>query len=98
MIKGIDFYNYVLSFAKSFKNVTFKFETIKKIKTENNYAYVETEKDKCSSGYVFNSTNLFNPPINMKNSILQHFEGWVIKTEKPTFNHDIGTLMDFMLH
>ena len=98
MIKGIDFYNHILSFAKKFKNVTFKFENIKKIRTENNVAIVETENTKYSAEYVFNSTNLFNPTINAENSLLQHFEGWVIKTKKPTFNSKIGTLMDFRLN
>ena len=98
MIRGIDFYNHILSFAKTFKNITFKFEKIEKIQTDNNYAFVETEKNKYSSEYVFNSTNLFNPIINTKNSLLQHFEGWVIRTKKPTFNSKIGTLMDFRLN
>tara|TARA_B100000795_G_scaffold261866_1_gene239093 strand:+ start:149 stop:1045 length:897 start_codon:yes stop_codon:yes gene_type:complete len=97
MIKGIDFYNYILSFAKKFKNVTFKFENIKKIRTENNVAIVETENTKYSAEYVFNSTNLFNPIINKENSLLQHFEGWVIKTKKPIFDKSVGTLMDFRL-
>ena len=98
MIKGIDFYNHILSLAKKFENVHFKFENIKTIKTENSYAIVETENTKYLSEYVFNSTNLFNPIINTENSLLQHFEGWVIKTEKPTFNNKIGTLMDFRLN
>lgn len=98
MIKGIDFYNYVLSLAKTFKNVTFKFEKIEKIQTDNNFAFVVTENNKYCAEYVFNSTNLFNPKINTENSLLQHFEGWVIKTKKPTFNSKIGTLMDFRLN
>lgn len=98
MIKGIDFYDHILSLAKNFKNVTFKFENIEKIQTENNNTYVETEYGKYFSEYVFNSTNLFNPSINTKNSLLQHFEGWVIKCEKPTFNSKVGTLMDFRLN
>jgi len=98
MIKGINFYNHILSLAKKFENVTFKFENIKTIKTENNYAIVETDNYKYSSDYVFNSTNLFNPTINTENSLLQHFEGWVIKTVEPTFDNKIGTLMDFRLN
>jgi len=98
MIKGINFYNIVLSLAKKFENVKFKFEKIEKIQTEHNYAFVQTENAKYISEYVFNSTNIFNPKINSGNSLLQHFEGWVIKTENPTFNNKIGTLMDFRLN
>lgn len=98
MIKSIDFYNHVLGFAENFENVTFKYEAIKSIQTENNSALVETGKGKYSSDYVFNSTTLFNPKINKENSLLQHFEGWVIKTKEPTFNSEVGTLMDFRLN
>ncbi|MGK0378402.1 MAG: lycopene beta-cyclase [Patiriisocius sp.] len=98
MIKGIDFYNLVLNFSKKFKNVTFKYESVKQIQTENHCAFVETESNKYAAEYVFNSTKLFNPEINTKNSLLQHFEGWVITTEKPSFNDEVGTLMDFRLN
>lgn len=98
MIKGIDFYNLVLNFSKAFENITFKYENVKQIQIENDIAFVETENEKYAAEYVFNSTNLFNPEINTQNSLLQHFEGWVIKTNKPTFNTEIGTLMDFRLH
>ncbi|MFB9054109.1 lycopene cyclase family protein [Formosa undariae] len=98
MIKGLDFYNHVLSCAKTFKNVTFKFETIEDILSEQNNAIVKTENANYSADYIFNSTNLFNPTINTENALLQHFEGWVIKTDKPTFNDSVGTLMDFRLN
>lgn len=97
MIKGLDFYNYVLNFAEVFKNVTFKYEAIKSFKTEVDKAVVETEVGKYASDYIFNSTNLFNPEITPENSLLQHFEGWVIKTDTPVFNSELGTLMDFRL-
>jgi lycopene beta-cyclase len=97
MIRGIDFYNLVLTYSKEFENVTFKYENVKQIQIENDCAFVETEKAKYSAEYVFNSTNLFSPEINTQNSLLQHFEGWVIKTKKTSFNNEIGTLMDFRL-
>ncbi len=97
MIKGIDFYNLVLGHSKGFENVVFKYESVKKISIEKDTAFVETEKDKYSSEYVFNSTDIFNPEINERNALLQHFEGWVIKTKKTSFNSKVGTLMDFRL-
>lgn len=95
MIRGIDFYKYVLDFAKNFTNVVFKYESIQKISSEENIPFLKTNITTYTAGYIFNSTKLFNPEINTKNSLLQHFEGWVIKTEKPTFNENLGTLMDF---
>lgn len=97
MIQGKDFYDFVLSFAESFENITFKFENIVAIKSDQAEATVETEKDVYQSQYVFNSTSLFNPEINTKNSLLQHFTGWVIKTKEATFDDKVGTLMDFTL-
>lgn len=97
MIQGIDFYQFVLSFAKDFENVSFKYENILKIESEEEEGLLETENGKYFAEYVFNSTSLFNPKINTENSLLQHFTGWVIKTKQPTFNSEIGTLMDFSI-
>ncbi len=97
MIRGIDFYNYVLKFAGGFENVTFKYGDIEKIESENGCASVHINDSKYSARYVFNSTGLFNPKINTDNSLLQHFEGWVIKTKHDVFDSSVGTLMDFTL-
>jgi len=97
MIQGKDFYEFVLSFAERFDNVTFKFENIKGIKSDKNEGEVETDNAFYSAQFVFNSTSLFNPEINTENSLLQHFTGWVIKTKAEIFNDKVGTLMDFTL-
>lgn len=97
MIRGIDFYEFVLSFAKNFKNVSFQYEDLTAIYAENDYAVVQTASTKYFAAYVFNSTSLFNPKITPNDSLLQHFEGWVIKTEQSTFDPAVGTLMDFSL-
>ena len=97
MIRGIDFYNHILKFANNFKNVIFKYEAISSIKNTNDTALIETEKSIYQGRYVFNSTSLFHPEINTENSLLQHFEGWVIKTEEAIFDSSVGTLMDFRL-
>ena len=95
MIQGIDFYNFVINYAKKFKNVSFVQESINSIDNIDKKAVLKTTKNRYTSNYIFNSTNLFNPEINEQNSLLQHFKGWLIKTEKPVFNPEIGRLMDF---
>ena len=97
MIQGKDFYDFVLSHAGSFENVTFKNENIKGITSDSIEAIVETEENIYQSEYLFNSTSLFNPKITEDNSLLQHFTGWVIKTKEATFDSKVGTLMDFTL-
>lgn len=95
MIQGIDFYDFVINYAKKFKNVSFVQETINSIDNIDKKAVLKTTKNRYTANYIFNSTNLFNPKINEQNSLLQHFKGWIIKTEKPVFNPEIGRLMDF---
>lgn len=97
MIQGKDFYEFVLSYAANFENVTFKNENINGITSDNLEATVETDKNRYKSEYLFNSTSLFNPKITVENSLLQHFTGWVIKTKEATFDSKVGTLMDFTL-
>lgn len=97
MIQGIDFYSYILEYAKEFSNVDFKYETILNIKDEVDQGAVTTEKATYYSRYIFNSTELLYPKMDENNSLLQHFEGWVIETPNSKFDSDIGTLMDFSL-
>ncbi len=96
MIRGIDFYNYVISYAKAFANVEFKQETVQKITTENNIGIVETEIGTYTAVYIFNSI-LFNKPAIKKKEfyLLQHFKGWLIETKEPSFKPTVATFMDF---
>ncbi|MDA9235017.1 lycopene cyclase family protein [Polaribacter sp.] len=95
MILGLDFYNFVLNYAQKFENVTFLQETITAIDTGTESAVITTQENSYTARYVFNSTNIFNPEITEQNSLLQHFKGWVIQSEKPVFNPKVGRLMDF---
>jgi lycopene beta-cyclase len=97
MIRGIDFYKHVMDLASSFDNVDFKYDNIEKIDADGNEARVQTASGIYSAPFVFNSTSLFHPEMSPENSLLQHFEGWVIRTDKPVFDEKVGTLMDFRL-
>lgn len=96
LIKSIDYYKFILDKATDY-NVEFKTETIKTIYDIDGLACVETDSGKYYSTYVFNSTNLYTPPMSKENTLLQHFEGWFIKTDNKHFDKSIGTLMDFNL-
>ena len=97
MIKGIDFYDFVHKYASRFKKVKFVQETITSIDSGTDNPVLITNTNRYTSKYIFNSTNLFNPIITKQNSLLQHFNGWVIKTKTKSFNQKIGCLMDFDL-
>jgi len=96
MIRGIDFYEYVISLAKQFHNVEFKFEPIKSIVTEYTNAVVITDQSVYQAAFVFNSI-LFGDLLPEKNQpfLLQHFKGWLIETPAPCFDTNKATLMDF---
>jgi lycopene beta-cyclase len=97
MIRGIDFYKYVLNYVSNFANVDFVTESIKRFEVSENQAILETDKAQYRANYLFNSTSLLNPNFSKENTLLQHFTGWVIETNEPHFNPKIGTLMDFSL-
>jgi len=95
MIRGLDFYNFVLEFAANFENVDFEFADILKFEVEKDHAVLVTDSATFKADYIFNSTSLLNPEINKENSLLQHFMGWEIETSEPVFDNKVGTLMDF---
>lgn len=97
MIRGIDFYDEVLSFAKNFNTVKFKTGSIESFKENPNSVEIMVEGISYEADFIFNSTSLFHPEIDKSNTLLQHFEGWVIKTKTPEFDPKVGTLMDFSL-
>jgi lycopene beta-cyclase len=96
LIKSIDYYRFIMDTASS-HHVEFKTETIKTIFDIDGLAYVKTDLGEYYSTYVFNSTNLYAPPMSKENTLLQHFEGWFIKLDNDHFDKSIGTLMDFTL-
>lgn len=96
MIQGIDFYNYVKSFAKQFSNVEFVIDIVKSVSSKNGLGIVELEHTTITATYIFNSILFEQPKLHKKNYyLLQHFTGWVIETAEPVFNADKATFMDF---
>lgn len=97
MIKGIDFYNYVLGLAQQFKNVEFRVEEISSLDVVEGKAILKTNISTYEADYLFNSTNLINPEFSKDDTLLQHFMGWEIELAEAAFDPTVGTLMDFSL-
>ncbi|MEL6558551.1 MAG: lycopene cyclase family protein [Bacteroidota bacterium] len=95
MIRGIDFYNHVLPKAKEFPNVRFVQETLESIHSDDEKAVLKTTSSEYTAKYVFNSTRINTPDLNASDTLLQHFEGWVIRLEEPFFDQEKAILMDF---
>lgn len=93
MIRGIDFYNFVIQFAQKHTNVHFAEEQITELGVENKLAFAKTATHLYQATYIFNSTNLLyqlQEPM-----LLQHFMGWEIETNTNCFNSELATFMDF---
>ncbi len=95
MVKGLDFYNFILEFSKKFANVYLIKEKVKQLYTENETAFVETESETYSCEYVFNSVLFNKEKITTTNSLLQHFKGIEIETDLDSFDVEKATFMDF---
>jgi lycopene beta-cyclase len=98
MIRGVDFYNHIISFAKGYANIDFLQEEIAEISNTNGKAVVKTTNQEFCSDYTFNSIVFDRKSIQTNNSLLQHFKGIVIETPNQAFNPKQATFMDFTVN
>ena len=98
MIRGIDFYAYVMQEANQHKNVHFLTGYVEQIQQENGFASIAVNHQVFTAKYVFNSI-VFNGPSTDNATdyhyLLQHFKGWLIETNTNTFDEKVATFMDF---
>ncbi len=96
MIRGIDFYNFVMAEAEKFSNITFQYGNVEAFANEGDGASVIVDGTRFTADYVFNSILLSRPAVPAdKYYLLQHFKGWMIETPEPAFDMEVATLMDF---
>lgn len=99
MIRSIDFYNHYLGRIKESSNITFVQEAMVDLNESASEVTVKTTNNTYSSKYIFNSLFDYKMATEQKKYpvLQQHFVGWVIKTEKPIFNANEVTYMDFSI-
>jgi lycopene beta-cyclase len=99
MISGLDFYTYVKNELKQNPNVQFVEDVVSKIDDKFPAVHIEGAKRNYMAKHVFNS--IFKPnelaPKPEYPYLNQHFIGWFIETEKPVFDDNTATFMDFDL-
>ncbi|XLS29463.1 lycopene cyclase family protein [Flavobacteriaceae bacterium M23B6Z8] len=97
MIRGIDFYEYVLSTLHKNESFDIRYETVKDINDQGSFVRVETNIEGYSAKKVFSSVFDPKPMLAQKDHpvLQQHFIGWFVKTERPVFNPEEVTFMDF---
>jgi len=97
-VKSGDFYKYSYEVLKNAKNIDIVEENIECIYGLDKGACLETKTQKFHCHYLFNSTSI-SPGLSKSHSsysaLKQHFQGWLVKTEKPVFEKNTATFMDF---
>ncbi|NER13070.1 lycopene cyclase [Leptobacterium flavescens] len=97
MIKGIDFYNYMLGVLRTYKNLTFVKEEVLSYQDNGTLITVNTASKTYEADKAFNSLLQKEKMLEQERFplIQQHFIGWFVKTEKPVFKVDRAGFMDF---
>lgn len=97
MIRGIDFYEKILKQISLQPNITFKYEKVTGYNESAGKVVVQTNTENYSCQKLFNS--IYDPKSILEQDqytlLQQHFIGWNIKTEKPSFDPNAATFMDF---
>jgi lycopene beta-cyclase len=97
-VKAGDFYKYSYDVLKNAKNIDIIEENIERIYGLESGACLETKTQKFHCKYLFNSTSISSGQSKSNSSysaLKQHFQGWLVKTEKPVFEKNTATFMDF---
>ncbi|MEM9076771.1 MAG: lycopene cyclase family protein [Bacteroidota bacterium] len=99
MIRGIDFYSHYNKAIEKYDNITRIADEVKNIKELNGGVQVEGNIDSYTGKKVFNSIFSYDTVYQQKKYpvLQQHFVGWFIKTQKPVFNSQEATFMDFSI-
>jgi lycopene beta-cyclase len=97
MIRGLDFYNHVLSHLQQFSNFEVRYELVQSLKDSAQTAAVITENNIYHADYVFSSIMPGNMDTRSYDYLLQHFKGYFIRTEQPVFKPGVATFMDFQV-
>ena len=97
-VKSGDFYKYSYEVLKNAKNIDVIEDNIERIYGLETGACLETKTQKFYCHYLFNSTSIsagHSKSHSSFSALKQHFQGWFVKTEKPVFEKNTATFMDF---
>ena len=98
MIRGIDFYQYVLQEAKQHSHVYFVTGKVQSVQNEQGRGTVIVDDTVYTAEYVFNSIVFTHAAAEKTDGyyyLLQHFKGWLIETPDDCFSEKVATFMDF---
>ncbi len=96
VIRGIDFYEFTQKKLAEFPNVVWVKDRVKFLNDSGASVVVTIESGETfKADYVFDSTYKLKLNLTENYNLLQHFKGFIIKTEQPVFNSDVPDMMNF---
>lgn len=98
MLRSIDFYRFVRRELASSSQIEWRRAHISGIQEDEQGPYVIAGGRRIRARYVFNSCHhLLSIKERARNAhfLLQHFQGWTIRSEEPVFDPGKALLMDF---
>ena len=97
-IRAIDFYAHAKSILQSKPNFHFIIDTVEELEG-NDIVKVRTRNRSLTASHVFDSRipDEYASTKNKSISIIQHFKGWIIKTDDNMFDEDNVVMMDYRL-
>lgn len=102
MIKGVDFYKFCFDEIRKHSNVEVVYGDVGGWEYEKEAIIfkIDDKEIKLSDRgtQIFNSVYKAGKPGKRTIRLLQHFKGWIIETDKPTFKSSAATMMDFRVH
>ena len=95
MIRSGDFYALTNDWLGRQPNVTRLYGTVTGLEAQGDGVRVWVDGEAFEGAWAYNS--FYTPEMAQGGSsrLLQHFRGWVVETEEPTFDPQSATLMDF---
>lgn len=97
LIQSIDFYTFMLKKIDKCPNIEFGYEEVTGFEEATEEVWVTTKNNVYKSSKLFNSIHKEEKNVFKKHypHINQHFLGWFIQTNEPTFDPTQAVFMDF---
>jgi len=99
MIRGADFYSYVLTELRKHSNIIFTQQKVVDFADSGFNVLVKTETENYTCNKLFNT--IYNPAIPASQTkypvLRQHFIGWHVKTNQAVFDAEKPVFMDFSI-
>ena len=97
MLRSADFYAHVKSYLKECVHIEWRIDRVQQLVEQPGHVDVVVASGTLRCQHVLTSVGGLHSPLkaNPHRLLWQHFGGWFIQTEQPTWDASVVTLMDF---